>query len=307
MQRFILERFIQAIISVLVVATVVFIVVRFAGDPLGNLSPNASEEHRQEIAEYWGLDKPMIVQYGHYIAALARGDFGTSFFSRRPALSKVVERLPATFELGGAAIAITLIIGLPVGVYSAVRRGGWFDAIGRCFAFLGTAAPTFWIGIMAMYFFAVKLGWLPVAGRGGIQYLVMPAFVLAWSMTAGLLRVTRSSMLDALNTDYIILARVKGLSRRGVIWKHGFKNAALPVVTFVVLLLSSLVHGVVVTEAVFAWPGVGRLVLDAVVIGDYSVVQTVVILLCVTFITLNLIVDIIYAYLNPKIRYTKIT
>lgn len=306
MQRYILERFFQAIISVLVVVTVVFIVVRLTGDPLDYLlSPSAPATQRQLVAEYWGLDKPVIVQYGRYLAALARGDFGKSLSSRRPALDIVVERLPATLQLGGAAIALALIIGLPIGVYSAITRGKWFDAIGRSFAFIGMSAPAFWTGIMAIYLFAVWLGVLPVAGRGGLQHLIMPAFVLGWAIVAGIIRITRSSMLDVLATDYVMLARAKGLPQRTVVWKHGFKNAALPVLTFFVLLLSLLVHGAVVTEAVFAWPGIGRLVLHAVVMRDFPIVQTVVILLSVTFITLNLIIDIMYAYLNPKIRYTK--
>ena len=303
MQRYILERFFQAIISVLIVATVVFVLVRLTGDPLDYLlTPNASEEQRQLVAEYWGLDKPMVVQYGRYLAALTRGDFGKSLFSRRPALDMVVERLPATLQLGGAAMALALIIGLPVGVYAAVRRGGRFDAIGRGFAFIGTATPTFWVGIMAIYFFSVRLGWLPVCGRGGLQHIIMPASVLGWAIAAGILRLTRSSRLDVLATDYVMLARAKGLSQRAVVWKHGFKNAALPILTFSVLLLGLLVNGMVVTEAVFAWPGVGRLVLHAVVMRDFPIVQAVVILLSVVFITLNLIVDIMYAYLNPKIR-----
>jgi peptide/nickel transport system permease protein len=303
MRLFILRRFLQAIIAVFVVASVVFILARLASNPLDYLSPNAPEKQRQEIAEYWGLDKPIIVQYGHYLASLAQGDFGTSYFSRQPALATVVTRLPATIELWGVAMLIALIIGIPSGVYAAVRRGGQFDAIGRGFAFIGTAAPTFWVGIMAIYLFAVALGWLPVAGRGGFQYIVMPSLVLGWSIAAGVLRLTRSSMLDVLNTDYVTMARAKGLSERVVIWKHGFKNASLPVLTFFVLLLSSLVHGAVVTEMVFAWPGVGRLMMQAVTIGDFAIVQTVVILLSVTFIILNLIVDIMYAYLNPRIRY----
>jgi peptide/nickel transport system permease protein len=234
---------------------------------------------------------------------LMQGDFGKSFNYRRPAMEVTLERLPATIELGTVCMVIALLIALPVGTYAAVKRGGWFDAIGRAFAFMGQAAPTFWTGIMAILLFAVTLGWLPVGGRGSPVSIILPALTLGWGICAGMLRLTRSSMLDVLANDYMILARVKGLSRIVVIWKHGFKNAAIPVLTYAILLLMLAIGGAVITETVYAWPGVGRLMMNAVLNRDFPVVQAVVIVLSISLITLNLIADILYAYLNPRIRY----
>jgi peptide/nickel transport system permease protein len=304
MQRFILGRFVQALICVIIVATLVFIMVRFTGDPLDILTDTrATEEDRRLVAENLGLDKPMIVQYARYLSQLARGNFGKSFHYRRPALDTVLERFPATLELTLTGMLLSLIIALPIGVYSAVRRGGLLDIIGRTFAYVGQAAPLFWTGIMGILIFSVKLGILPSGGRGGFQHLILPTCTLGWIGAAGILRLTRSSMLDALDTDYVKLARAKGLSEEIVIWKHALKNAALPVLTFFVILFVMLLGGAVVTETVFAWPGVGRLMMRAVLMRDFPIVQAVVILLSCAYIFANLIVDVLYAWLNPKIRY----
>lgn len=304
MQRFIIGRFLQAVISVLLVATAVFIMVRLTGDPIDVLTdPRATVEDRALLAESLGLDKPVIVQYGIYMSHLVQGEFGKSFNYRRQALEVVLERLPATIELGGAAMVLALLIALPIGTYSAVKRGGWFDGLARAFAFTGQAAPAFWVGIMGILVFAVALGWLPAGGRGTPLHLIMPAVTLGWGISAGILRLTRSSMLNVLSSDYIMLARAKGLSPLVVIWKHGFKNAAIPVLTFAILLLVLAIGGAVITETVFAWPGVGRLMMNAVVNRDFPIVQAVVIILSVSYIGLNLIADILYAYLNPRIRY----
>lgn len=302
--RYILGRVIQAIILIIIVATIIFLIVRLTGDPLEVVAdPRASAEARQEIAEKLGLDKPLIVQYGIYMSNLVRGDFGKSFISQEPCLKLFLQRLPATLELTVAAMLLALIIALPIGVYSASRRGGFFDAAGRTFAFVGMAAPIFWTGIMAIWIFSVKLHLLPPGGRGGIENLVLPTITLGWVAAAGLLRLTRSSMIDILNFDYIRMARAKGLSEVTVLWKHAFKNAALPVLTFFVLLFILILGSAVITETVFSWPGVGRLLMSAVLSRDFPLVQTVVILLCVIYIGANLVVDLLYALLNPKIRY----
>jgi peptide/nickel transport system permease protein len=295
---------IQAIILILLVATIVFIIVRLTGNPLDVVSdPRATEESRQLIAEKLGLDKPFVVQYGIFIVNLMRGDFGTSFISQEPCLKLFAQRLPATLELTGSAMLLALIIAIPIGVYSASRRGGVVDGVGRIFAFIGMAAPMFWTGIMAILIFSVKLHLLPAGGRSGIESFVIPTVVMAWVGAAGLLRLTRSSMIDILNLDYIKMARAKGLSERVVLWKHALKNAILPVLTFFVLLFVLIIGNAVVAETVFSWPGVGRLLINAVVSRDYPLVQTIVILLCFIYIGANLMVDLLYALLNPKIRY----
>jgi peptide/nickel transport system permease protein len=302
--RFILGRLAQALVLVVIVATVVFLIVRLTGNPLDVVAdPRATEETRQLIAEKLGLDEPLIVQYGIYMTNLARGDFGTSFISQESCLKLFMQRLPATLELTVAAMILALIIALPIGVYSASRRGGILDVGGRTFAFIGMAAPIFWTGIMAILIFSVKLHLLPAGGRDGIASLIMPAATMGWVAAAGLLRLTRSSMIDVLNFDYIKMARAKGLSEGVVLWKHGFKNAALPVLTFFVLLFILIIGSAVITETVFSWPGVGRLLITAVVTRDYPLVQTIVVLLCFLYIGANLLVDVLYGLLNPKIRY----
>jgi len=304
MQRYILGRFIQGIVSVILVATTVFIIVRMTGNPLDVITdPRITEQERQAVAERLGLDQPVIVQYGRYIASLAQGDFGKSFQSQRPALELVIERLPATIQLTTAAMFVALVIALPVGVYAAVRRGSTLDAVVRLLAFSGQSAPPFWTGIMAIWIFAVILGVLPCGGRSGIQSIILPAATMGWFGAAGIIRLTRSSMLDVLGSDYITMARAKGLPEWIVIWKHGFKNAAIPVLTYCVLLFVLLLSGAVVAETVFAWPGVGRLMITSVHNRDFPVVQAVIILVSIFYIGANLIVDILYAWLNPKIRY----
>jgi peptide/nickel transport system permease protein len=306
MARYILRRFIQAAILVFVVATVVFLIVRLTGNPLEVvLDPRASVEDRALVAQSLGLDKPLIVQYGIYMANLLRGDFGISFISREPCLKIFIGRLPNTLKLASAAMALSLIVALPIGVYTAARRGGIFDVLGRVFAFMGMAAPIFWTGIMAIYLFSVKLHLLPAGGMGGIETLILPAATLGWVAASGILRLTRSSMINELNSDYITMARAKGLPEGVVLWKHAFKNAAMPSVTFFFLLFVLLLGSSVVTETVFAWPGVGRLMMSAVLSRDFPLVQTVVTLLCVMTIVANLLVDILYGLLNPKIQRTQ--
>jgi peptide/nickel transport system permease protein len=304
MQRYLLGRVVQALFCIIVVATLVFVMVRMTGNPLDVLTdPQATEEDRRLVAKSLGLDKPLLVQYGIYIGGLARGDFGMSFNFRKPVLQVILERLPASLELTVSSMMLSIIIAVPMGVYSAVKKGSALDVLGRTFAFLGQSAPLFWTGLMGIWLFSVKLHLLPPGSRGGMINLVLPAFTLGWVGAAGILRLTRSSMLDALSSDYVTLARAKGLSEQVVIWKHTFKNAALPVLTFFVLLFVMLLGGAVVTETVFAWPGLGRLMMSAVLMRDFPIVQGVVILLSTVYIIANLLVDIAYAWLNPKIRY----
>lgn len=306
MQRYILGRLIQAVICVLLVATIVFVTVRMTGNPLDVLTdPRSTQKDRDLVAKSLGLDKPVLVQYGVFMYNLARGDFGKSFNSRRPAMEVILERVPASIELAAAAMLLSLIIAVPIGVYSAYYRGGFLDLLSRTFAFIGQAAPLFWTGLMGIWVFSVKLNLLPPGGRESIASIILPAATLGWVGTAGILRLARSSMLDTLDMDYITFARANGISELKVIWKHGFKNAALPVLTFFVLVSVMLLGGAVVTETVFAWPGIGRLMMTAVFMRDFPIVQGVVILMSMMYIGANLLVDIAYAWINPKIRYQK--
>jgi len=304
MQRYIAGRIVQAIVSVLVVSMVVFALVRLSGDPIEIMMPaEASKEDIALMRAYLGFDKPWPEQYGLFISRVLRGDFGKSVRFNRPAIDVVSERYPATFELGGLAIVIALSLALPIGVYSAVRRGSTLDYLGRAFAALGQAMPPFWFGLVLILIFGVILHVLPTSGHETAAHVILPAITLGWFAVAGLMRLTRSSMLDVLGSEYVKLARIKGLPEGQVVWRHAFKNAALPVLTFAALLFVNLLNGSIIVETVFSWPGVGLLVIEAVRYRDYPVVQTVVMFLSTMYICANLAVDVLYAYLNPRIRY----
>jgi len=315
LRRFILSRILQAILVMLAVSVIVFFLGRLSGDPTDILLPHdASEESHERLRDHLGLDEPLHVQYWIFLTDTLQGDFGESVKSQRPVMELVKEKWPATLELTGAAIFISLLIALPVGVYSAVRRGGFFDFLARLLAVFGQSIPSFWLGIMLIYIFAVpQFGWaiFPTHGRGEdglwdhIHHLILPAFTMGWYLSAGIMRLTRSSMLEVLDSDYVKLARIKGVPEYKVIWKHGFKNAALPVLTYSVMIFALVLGGTVITEMVFAWPGMGRMVVDAVYARDFPVVQTTVLLLSAVFVFANLLVDILYSYLNPKIRIAR--
>jgi len=278
--------------------------VRLSGDPIQIMAPaEASQADIAAMRAYLGLDRPWPVQYARFLTRALQGDFGQSVRFRRPALDMVLERYGATLELGGLAVVIVIAVALPVGVYAAVRRGRKLDYAARAFAALGQAVPPFWLGLLLVLVFGVILHWLPTSGRGTPLHIILPGITLGWFAVAGLMRLTRSAMLDVLGTEYVKLARIKGLPERQVIWKHAFKNAALPVVTFAGLVFVALLNGSIIIETVFSWPGVGLLVIEAVDSRDYPIVQTVVLFLSVMYIGVNLLVDVLYAYLNPKIRY----
>lgn len=304
MQRYILGRIVQSLVSMIVVSIVVFALVRLSGDPIAIMAPpEATEADIAAMRTYLGLDRSWPVQYWWFVSRAIQGDFGRSIRFRRPAMDLILERYGATFELGGLAILIVVAVALPVGVYAAVRRGSALDYAARAFAALGQAVPPFWLGLLLVLVFGVLLHLLPTSGRGTPLHIVLPGLTLGWFAVAGLMRLTRSSMLDVLGSEYVKLARIKGLPERQVIWKHAFKNAALPVVTFAALLFVSLLNGSIIIETVFSWPGLGLLVIEAVDSRDYPIVQAVVVCLSVMYIGVNLLVDILYAYLNPKIRY----
>jgi peptide/nickel transport system permease protein len=308
MLPYIVGRVLQAILSMLVVISIVFVLARLSGNPVHLLlDVNATPQDVEILTRHLGLDKPLPVQYAIYVKNLVFGDLGTSILTRRPVTEHILERLPATVELGVVAMLLSIAIGVPIGVYSAVRRGGVLDGAARVFAVLGQSVPAFWLGLMLILLFGVLLGVLPAGGYGGIQHLILPAFTLGYFTSAAIMRLTRSSMLEVLGSDYIKFARLKGLHEQVVLWKHGLKNALLPVITFAVMLFVQFLGGAVVTETVFAWPGLGRLILESITTRDYPIVQAGVLVLSALYLTANLCVDVLYSYLNPRIRHRTAT
>jgi len=304
MWRYLAGRVAQTVVSMLVVVSIVFLLTRLSGNPVHLLlDVNASEKDQEILTRALGLDRPLPVQYGLYVRNIAMGDFGNSILTRRPVVEHILERLPATLELGLVAMVLSVLLGVPLGVYSAVRRGGALDGAARVFAVLGQSMPTFWLGLMLILFFGVILGVLPAGGRGGPAHLILPAFTLGYFTSAAILRLTRSAMLEVLGSDYIKFARLKGLHDQVVLWKHGLRNALLPVVTFAVLLFVQFLGGAVVTETVFAWPGLGRLILESITTRDYPIVQAGVLVMSALYLAGNLFVDLLYSWLNPRIRH----
>jgi len=303
MRTFLLRRLLQSLVVLLGVSFVVFFILFLTGDPAAvMLPPEATAEDIQRFRESMGFNDPFFVQYGRFLFGAMRGNFGTSIRHGEPAFTLVVERMPATFELAGAALVIALMLAIPAGIVSAVRRNTIVDYISTVVALLGQSMPTFWLGIMLILFFSVQFQVLPSSGRGTWQHLVLPAITLGLFTTARITRLTRSGMLEVLNQDYIRTARAKGVSDPPVVWKHALKNAAIPIVTIVGIELGTLLGGSVITETIFAWPGVGRLSVQAIYNRDYPVVQAAVFLLAATFIIVNLLVDVVYTYLDPRIR-----
>jgi peptide/nickel transport system permease protein len=303
MKTFFLRRLLQSLVVLLGVSFVVFFILFLTGDPAAvMLPPEASAEDIRNFRESMGFNDPFFVQYGRFLLGALRGNFGTSIRHGEPAFTLVVERMPATFELAGAALVIALLLAIPAGIVSAVRRNTIVDYISTVVALLGQSMPTFWLGIMLILFFSVQFQVLPSSGRGTWQHLVLPAITLGLFTTARITRLTRSGMLEVLNQDYIRTAKAKGVSDPPVVWKHALKNAAIPIVTIVGIELGTLLGGSVITETIFAWPGVGRLSVQAIYNRDYPVVQAAVFLLATTFILVNLLVDLVYTYLDPRIR-----
>jgi ABC-type dipeptide/oligopeptide/nickel transport system permease component len=306
MKTFLLRRLWQSLVVLLGVSFIVFLILHLTGDPaLVLLSPEATAEDVQRFREAMGFNDPFHVQYWRFLTGALRGDFGESVRHGEPAFGLVVERLPATFELAGAALVLALLLAIPAGIISAVRRNTALDYVSTVVALLGQSMPTFWLGIMLILLCSVKLQLLPSSGRGTLEHLVLPAVTLGLFTTARITRLTRSGMLEVLNQDYIRTARAKGVSDPPVVWKHALKNAAIPIVTIVGIELGTLLGGSVITETIFAWPGVGRLSVQAIYNRDYPVVQASVFLLATTFVVVNLFVDLVYTYLDPRIRITR--
>jgi len=297
------RRLLQSLLVLVGVSFVVFAILFLTGDPaLVLLPPDASAADIAAFRERMGFNDPLLVQYGRFLRGALQGDFGQSVRHGEPAFALVVERLPATLQLSGAALLIALAIAVPAGIVSAVRRNSVLDYVATVTALLGQSMPTFWLGIMLILVFSVWLNVLPSSGRGGLEHLAMPAVTLGLFTTARIMRLTRSGMLEVLGQDYIRTAFAKGLTGRPVVWKHALKNAAIPIVTIVGIELGTLLGGAVITETIFAWPGVGRLSVQAISNRDYPVVQASVFLLASTFVVVNIAVDLVYTYLDPRIR-----
>jgi ABC-type dipeptide/oligopeptide/nickel transport system permease component len=306
MTRFILKRSVYALFSLLILSVTIFLLVRVTGDPATLLAaPDASEADLARIRAEFGLDRPWHVQYARFVGGALRGDFGTSLYYRVPAGTLYWQRLPASLELAFAAMVISLLMGLGVGILAAVRVDRWWDRVGKIVALLGLSVPSFWLGLMLILFFSVHLGWLPTSGRGTPAHLLMPAVALSGFFTAAHMRLTRSSMLEVLGSEYVKLARLKGLPEVWVIVKHAFKNALIPVLTLAGINFVLMVNVAVVVETVFAWPGIGRLLYEGIEFRDFPVVQTVVLLGGVMVVGVNLLVDVLYAWIDPRIRYAK--
>ena len=304
MQRFLIRRFLLSIVTLFVVSIVIFAMSRAAGDPrhifLDDLS---TQEDWDRITISLGLDKPYYQQYAIFLSDALKGDFGRSIKERRPVMEIIGERVGATLQLGVAAFAFSVVLGLPLGVLSAVRRGSPMDATGKVIALVGQSAPNFWLGIMLMFFFAVKLDLLPPYGRQETLSLILPAITLGWYYVAANLRLIRSAMLDALDSEYVKLARAKGVRPAGVIWRHALRNALIPALTYAGVTLGALVTGSLVVETVFAWPGLGQLAIQALFSSDYPLLQGVVMVFTMLYVLAALMVDVLYAYIDPRIRF----
>ncbi len=306
MERYIVRRLIQSIILLFIISALVFMLSRLTGNPVALLlTEYSTEEDKILLTKQLGLDKPLPEQYAIFLVNALHGDLGRSIRGdRAPALQLVFDRLPASGELAVVTLIVSLLIGLPLGVLAAVMKGSLPDALVRVLALLGQSAPVFWIGIVAMYYFSVQLRWLPSSGYGTPEQFVLPVFALSSFMLAAIVRLTRSSMLETLDSDYVKLARIKGMSEFIVIWKHALRNSLLPVLTYAGIILGRTIAGVVVVETVFAWPGIGRLAYESVMSRDFPVLQAVVLVIAALFLLINLAVDILYAYIDPRIRYS---
>lgn len=307
MTRYIIIRVSQGIIALILSSIVVFLLLRLTGDPVMMLlPPDASLEDIATLRMHLGLDKSYFEQYFLFMANVVQGDFGDSLVYRRPVMDLIAAKFPATLLLALTANVFALLIALPVGVFAATKRGKWQDTLAKAVAITGQSIPAFWLGIILIQIFSVQLGWLPSAGYGSLKNLILPAIALGFSSVAAVLRLTRSSMLDVLGSDYVRLARIKGLPERLVIWKHALRNALIPVVTLFSLHFVWALAGSVVVESIFSWPGVGKLAFEAVKLRDFPVEQAILLIFTAMFILVNLVVDILYCFLDPRVRYIKV-
>lgn len=305
MTTYLLRRLLLTVPVLLGVSFIIFAMVRLIpGDPAQVIAgEQATRETVETVRRSLGLDQPLVLQYARFLRDLVRGDMGRSTRSLRPVFDELADRFPNTIELTLAGMLVASLIGIVAGVVSATRQNRWPDTLSMVFALGGVSMPVFWLGLMLMLLFSVKLGWLPPVGRGTWAQLILPAITLGAASAAILARMTRSSLLEVLRQDFVVTARAKGLAERWVIYKHALKNAMIPVVTVMGLQFGTLLSGAVLTETVFAWPGIGRLIVESILARDYPVVQGAVLLTALTFVFVNLVVDLLYSVLDPRIRY----
>ncbi len=303
MAGFLARRVMQGIISIIGASIIIFVISRLSGDPIAMLLPNdAPASMIEETRRNLGLDRPLWVQYLIFAQHALSGDFGNSYRWKMPALQLILARLPATIELAVCGLLFSVAIAVPVGVMSAVQRGGWIDRIGRIFAMLGQAMPAFWVGLLLILVFAIHLDWLPAFGYGSPSQLILPAISLGWYPVAAQTRIVRSAMLDVLDSDHIRLSRALGTPERLIVWKYALRNAAVPLLTMLGVYFAAMLGGAFVVETIFAWPGVGRTVVEAVFSRDFPVVQAGVLFTSILFVISNLLVDISYGIVDPRIR-----
>lgn len=304
--RFVVERLLQALLTILLLSLIVFGLARLSGDPINLMAPmEASPQDIERLRISLGLDKPLEVQYWYFIRNALQGDFGRSIKWDQSAESMLLERFPATIMLSISSMLFGLLLALPVGIWSAVRRDTWFDSFGKIIALAGQSMPTFWFGILLILFFSLYIPLFPTSGYGLDIHLVLPTITLGSFVAASIMRVTRSSMLDALEADYIRTARSKGVPEWRVVMVHALKNASIPILTITALQAATILRGAVVTETVFSWPGIGKIAIDSVYGRDFPLVQASVMFMGVLFLTVNLVVDMAYLLLDPRISYLR--
>jgi ABC-type dipeptide/oligopeptide/nickel transport system permease component len=305
MSRFLIRRLLLTIPVLLGVATLVFSLIHLIpGDPVqAMLGDNATPEDITAMRERLGLNRPLPAQYASFMRGALTGDLGRSLRTNQDVAAAIAERMPATFELAFASMLVAVLIAIPLGIIAAVWAGTTIDHAATTIALIGISMPTFWLGPLLAIIFSVSLGWLPVSGRGTLAHLVLPAITLGAPLAAVLARITRASVLEELRERYVLAARARGVSRTGAVLKHAFRNSLIPIVTVLGLQFGAVLTGAVITETIFGWPGVGRLLIQSISTRDYPAVQGCILLIAVTYVSMNLIVDVLYGFLDPRIRY----
>jgi len=304
--RFVFQRLVQTLLTILLLSVIVFALARISGDPVAIMAPpEASAQQLDQLRAKLGLDQPLVIQYWRFISDAAAGDFGTSIKWNSSAADIIIERFPATILLASTSMIFGLLLALPVGILSAVKRDTWIDNVGKVVALTGQSMPTFWFGILLILVFSLYIPIFPTSGYGTLAHLILPSITLGGFVAASIMRVTRSAMLDALEADYVRTARSKGVPEWRVVLVHALKNGAIPILTITALQAATILRGAVVTESVFSWPGVGKIAVDAVYARDFPLVQAAVLFMGVVFLVMNLLVDLLYVLLDPRISYLK--